>query len=397
MPYASALSRLGVAKNTMISYVTGTTSANGTNLTAGGTSITVASAGSATSTAVLFISDGANSEIVTASALSGNTFTISALAFSHNVGTMVSSIGTTANPTDSIPFTGLTPYDNIKWLDDTGIRGSRVSTYDQVAGPRYGEFEFAGQAFADSIGWPLFSILSDTSYAAGTPSVWTGSTKNSGTGQPSALQYIDWNSKNARVYSGVVHSDLGLTFNADGEIKYTTKATGYVSGTETASPTNSYGNLAIAPAWGISCSIGGTTNVLVQDGSLDIKAKSVDPINTLDGSQDPYAFFQGEIQASGKVTFVYEDDTQLINYLTNTKPSLDFTFLRGSGATQEKMQFHMSKTGYRVGKIVRSKSYMEVEIDYMAHGNTTDAGATAGYSPIKATLNNSLTNTGRYQ
>lgn len=390
MPFASALSRLGVAKNTMVSY-----SVNA--LTAAGTSLTVANSGSATSTAVILIADGANSEVVTASALAANVFTISALTKNHPAGVMVSSIGTTANPTDSIPFTGLTPFDDIKWLDDTGVRGSRVASYDQVAGPRFGQFEFAGQAFADSIGWPLFSLLSDVTYTAGSPSIFAGSTKNTGNGQPSALEYIDWNSNNQRVYSGVVHDSLSLTFNADGEIKYTTKASGFVSGVNTSAPTNSYGALEIAPAWGITSTIGGSNNILVQDGTLDIKAKSVDPINTLDGSQDPYAFFQDVIEASGKMTFVYEDDAQLVNYLTNAKPSLDFNFLRGTGAAQERMQFHMSKVGWRVGKTVRSKSFTEVEVDYTAHGNVTDAGATGGYSAIKATLNNSLTNTGRYQ
>lgn len=389
MPWPTALSRLGVAKNTMVSY-------NTAALTAAGTSLAVASSGSATSTAVITIFDGVNTETVTASALATNVFTISALAHNHPAGCIVTSVGTTAAATDYLPFTGLTPYDEVVWLDDLGIRGSRAITYDQVEGPRYGRFEFAGDVFADTIGWPLFSILNDVTYSAGTPNTFAGSVKNTGNGQPTGLEYIDNNSTVARAYAGVVHEEIGFTFNADGKMTYNTKAVGYVSG-PIAAPTASYSALEVIPAWGINCQIGGSANVLVQEGSLTIKPASVDPINTLDGSQDPYSFFAAGVEADGKMLFVYEDDTQITNYLTNAKPSLDFTFTRGTGATLEQVQFHMSSCGYRTGKPLRSKSYVEVEVDFKALANTSDAGASGGRSPLKATIKNSLTNTGRYQ
>jgi hypothetical protein len=41
--------------------------------------------------------------------------------------------------------------------------------------------------------------------------------------------------------------------------------------------------------------------------------------------------------------------------------------------------------------IDRSKDFVEVEIDLNAQGNTTDVGATSGYSPIKWTLQNAKT------
>lgn len=389
MPWASALSRLGVAKNTMQSYST-------LPLTAGGVSLTVANFGSATSTARIIIFDGANTEVVIASALVGNVFTISALANNHPVGVVVASIGTTITPTDFIPYNTLTPFDQIQWLDDTGVRGSRASLYGQVAGPRMGMFEVGGDVFCDAIGWPLFGVLNDVLYTAGSPTVWTGAVKNSGNGQPTPITYVDNNSTVCRAYSGAVHSEIGFQFNADGKLTYTSKAMGYVSGPITA-PTASYSSLEIVPAWGIGCTIGGAANVLVQEGSLTIKPSSVDAINTLDGSQDPYGFFADGVEAEGKMLFVYEDDAQLYNYLNNSKPSLDFLFSRGSGAAQESIQFNMNSVGYRTGKPVRSKSYVELEVEFSALANATNAGASGGRSPIKATLKNALTNTGRYQ
>lgn len=396
MPYPTALSRLGVAKNTMTTYSTGTSSANGTALSIGGTQITVAAVGSATSTAVIDIYDGPNSERVTASALVGNTFTVSALTKNHPNGVTIASVGTTGAMTDYIPFTGLSPFDEITLLDDKGVRGSRAVDYGYVEGPRVGRFEWGGDVFADSIGWPLFSILNDVTYSAGTPTVWTAAQKNSGSGQPTPLTYNDNNGIISRNYTGLVHDEIVFSANADGKLTYTTKAVGYVSAAVTA-PTASYSALTPEPSWGITSTIGGAGNILVQDLSLTIKPASVDPINTLDGVQDPYAFFAAGVEVTGKLLFVYEDDTQINNYLNNSQPSLDFTFLRGSGATQEKVQFHMSQAAYRTGKPIRSKTWVEVETEFTAIANTSDAGASGGRAPIKATLNNALTNTGRYQ
>jgi hypothetical protein len=256
MPWASALSRLGVAKQTMQSYST-------LALTAAGVSLTVANPGTATSTAKIIILDGVNTEVVTASVLAGSVFTISALAHNHPVGVLVASVGTTIAATDYIPYTTITPYDEIKWLEDTGIRGSRVALYDQVEGPRMGMFDISGDVFCDTIGWPLFGVLNDQGYTVGPPQIFTGAVLNSGNGQPTPIMYIDNNSTVCRAYAGAVHSEIALAFNADGKITYTAKATGYVSGPITA-PTASYSALEVAPAWAITATIGGTANVLVR-------------------------------------------------------------------------------------------------------------------------------------
>jgi hypothetical protein len=42
------------------------------------------------------------------------------------------------------------------------------------------------------------------------------------------------------------------------------------------------------------------------------------------------------------------------------------------------------------GAIERNADYVEVAIDLEGIGNTTDAGVTAGYSPVKFTLQNAL-------
>ena len=48
----------------------------------------------------------------------------------------------------------------------------------------------------------------------------------------------------------------------------------------------------------------------------------------------------------------------------------------------------MTKCAFTVAKIERGKDFIELNVTYKAIANTTDVGATSGYSPIKVTLKN---------
>jgi hypothetical protein len=96
------------------------------------------------------------------------------------------------------------------------------------------------------------------------------------------------------------------------------------------------------------------------------------------------------VSASGKLTLVMEDDTQYLNYLNNSKPSLDINFSQGAGAAAVQVKLHMTKAAYTAAEISRGKDYIELSVDFDALANTTDAGASGGYSPIKVTLQNAV-------
>ena len=83
-----------------------------------------------------------------------------------------------------------------------------------------------------------------------------------------------------------------------------------------------------------------------------------------------------------------EADTELTRFLTNTQPAITINWSQGSGSTATQVQATVTKGAYVAAMIDRSKDFVEVEIDLNAQGNTTDAGATSGYSPIKWTLQN---------
>jgi hypothetical protein len=48
----------------------------------------------------------------------------------------------------------------------------------------------------------------------------------------------------------------------------------------------------------------------------------------------------------------------------------------------------MTKCAFQVAKVDRSQDYVTLDVTYKAIANSTDVGATSGYSPIKVTLQN---------
>jgi hypothetical protein len=46
-----------------------------------------------------------------------------------------------------------------------------------------------------------------------------------------------------------------------------------------------------------------------------------------------------------------------------------------------------------VAKVDRSNDYVEIDVNFKAVANTTDVGASAGFSPIKVTLKNAKSTT----
>lgn len=297
--------------------------------------------------------------------------------------------GTSVPATAFIPVKTLSPSDKLTLLDDQGMRGSMVDVYDKIAGPVYSEYGWDGDVFPDTIGWALAGVLGDlTTTGAAAPFTHAFSTLNSGTGQPPSYTLSDYYTISTRQFAGIKVSELGFKFSGDGLLSYSAKATGLASATTT-EPTPSYTAVPPLAGWTGAVSIGGSSAAFVVDGECTIK-RPVTVINTSDGSQAPYALWSGPVSASGKLTLVMEDDTQYLNYLNNSKPSLDVNFSQGAGAAAVQVKLHMTKAAFSGAEISRGKDYIELSVDYDALANTTDAGTSGGYSPIKATLQNAV-------
>lgn len=289
--------------------------------------------------------------------------------------------------TDFIPVKSIMVLDNVKYLDDENWRGSMVKTYGTVQGPIFSEFEFGGDVFPDTIGYALAGVLGEVATTgASAPYTHAMNVLNSGSGQATSYTITDFDVVNARQFAGCQFGDVDFKFNADGLMEFATKAQGYQSATGT-TPTNSYSSVLPVPVWTGTTTIAGSLTSKLVEGNINIK-RDLTPIHTVDGSQAPYQIFQGAVEVEGSLTLVMEDDTDLTRYLTNTQPSLAIDFSQGSGATLTQVKFNMTNAAFVVAKVERSKDFIELSVNYKGIANTTDKGASGGYSPIKVTLKN---------
>ena len=294
---------------------------------------------------------------------------------------------TATTAVDYIPVNNIAPFDNIKYLDDENWRGSMVKTYGTTQGPIHAEFEFGGTVYPDTIGYPIAGVLGDVVKSGATPPyTYAISTLNSGTGQATSYTLTDYNAINARQFAGCQFGSIDFKFNADGLLEYTTMAQGFQSATAS-TPTASYSTVQQMPVWEGATSIAGSAAANLAEGTINIK-RELSTIFTVNNSQAPYQIFQGAVEVEGALTLVMEDDTQLQYYLSNTQPALDIDFTQGTGATQTQIKFHLTKCAFEVAKIERSKDYVELSVNFKGIANTTDAGASGGYSPVKVTLQN---------
>ena len=301
--------------------------------------------------------------------------------------------GTIVAPTDFIPVAkdNIKPVDVVDPLYDTGLRGSNVVNYAYLQGRTRSTFDFGGAVFADTVGYGLAGLLGSVATSGvSAPYTHTISLKNSLTSgaddQPISYTLTDFYAADVRSYPGCQFSDFSLKFNADGMLEYDTKTTGWAS-TAVADPTPTFSTLLPTVVWRGTVSIGGATVSDAMTGNIDM-ARSVTPVYGISNTQNPFQVFLGPLEVTGKITFIMEDDTELTRYLNNTQPAIVLNWAYGAGASAVQIQATISKGAYTAAVIERGEDFVQVSIDLNGQGNTTDAGSTGGFAPIKWVLQN---------
>lgn len=309
--------------------------------------------------------------------------------------------GTAVAPTAFIPVNigKVKPVDVIDPLYDEGLRGSMVKNYNYIQGRTRSTFDFGGAVFPDTFGWALGGIMgSVATTGSSAPYTHVISLKNaSATGadaQPTAFTLTDFYAANVRSYPGCQIHDLTLNFSADGLMEFDAKATGWAS-EAVSTPSPSFTTVLPTPSWQGTVTIAGVAVANSVDGTLSL-TRSVEPIYGISATQDPYQIFVGGLETSGTLTFVMESDAELTRYLTNTQPAITVDWSNGSGSTATQISATITKGAYVAASIDRGKDHVEITVDVTGLANTTDAGSTGGYAPIKWTLKNAVAS-GTYQ
>ena len=301
--------------------------------------------------------------------------------------------GTVVAPTDFIPVAkdNLKPVDLVDPLYDTGLRGSNVVNYNYIQGRSRSTFDFGGAVFADTIGYSIAGLLgSVATTGVSAPYTHTISLENSLTSdvdvQPISYTLTDFYAVDVRSYPGCQFSDFSLKFNADGMLEYDAKTTGWAS-TTVSDPTPTFSTVLPTPVWRGTVSIGGASVATAMEGNIDM-TRAATPIYGISNTQNPYQIFLGPLEVMGSIKFVMENDSQLLNFLNNSQPAIVLDWAYGSGATQVQISATITKGAYTAAVIERGDDFVSVTIELNGQANTTDAGSTGGYAPIKWVLKN---------
>jgi len=301
--------------------------------------------------------------------------------------------GTIVAPTDFIPVAkdSLKPQDMVDALYDTGLRGSNVLNYNYIPGRKHSTLDFGGAVFADTVGYGLAGIMGAVATTgASAPFTHTISLLNSLTSgtntQPISYTLTDFYAVSVRSYPGCQFSDFSLKFNADGMLEYDTKTTGFPSSV-VSDPTPTFSAILPTPVWRGTVTIAGSQVSNAMSGNIDM-SRPVTPIYGISNTQNPFSVFLGPLEVTGKITFVMEADTELTRFLSDTQPSIVLNWAYGSSAAAVQIQATITKGAYTAAVIERGEDFVQVTVDLNGQGNTTDAGASAGFAPIKWVLQN---------
>ena len=208
---------------------------------------------------------------------------------------------------------------------------------------------------------------------------------------------MDFDGANFFTLLGAQADQLDISFGAEAAAEATVKfmANPYTSGTSATSPFSapSLSTVHMIPAWDTVISVAGTPYTYISDGTLTLARKTA-PIFTM-GAQAPYQNFAGPIEVSGKFTAVVNSQSDPwstgtgATALTRSPQALVITFTDpndSSGGTQFSVSFTMTQAQFQNVKRTRGKAYTEVEVEFTANADATDA--TTGYSPIQANIIN---------
>lgn len=301
--------------------------------------------------------------------------------------------GTAVAPTDYLLVNKDTvkPVDVIDPLFDKGLRGSMVENYNYIPGRTRSTFDLGGAVFADGIGYALTGIMGAcATTGASAPFTHTITLRNSLAAatdvQPLSYTLTDFYVAGVRQYSAQQFHDVTLKFSADGMLEYDAKSTGFISTTTTA-PTPTFSTVLPTPVWQGTVSIGGSTVSNAMTGTINL-TRPVTPIYGISNTQNPFSVFVGALDVTGDIEFIMETDAELTRYLTNTQPAIVLNWQSGTGASLLQIQATITKGAYTAAAYDRGDDFVKIKIELDGLGNTTDAGASGGLSPIRWVLQN---------
>lgn len=221
-----------------------------------------------------------------------------------------------------------------------------------------------------------------------------------GSCQPSTLTLTQYYGpaagSGARQFVNVCFSEITFKWNAETELlTYTAKAVAWASTIPGSSPAPVYTSAIPLASWRAVLGLagpasGGTQVVTAENGEYTIK-RTVKPRFTAQGSQNPYFIPRGGLSAEWKTAFIAADETPLLYMKNNSQPQYQLVLTNGlSGAQALGFQVDMQQATFTEAKPNQGTEIVGFDCSGGTVFNTSNAGYTGGFSPIKITLTNSV-------
>lgn len=304
-------------------------------------------------------------------------------------GTANTTLGMTA------PVLAFEPEDKYTWLKDEALRGSMVKTYGVIQGPQMVDFSGNGPVFFDWLPYLVKNILGGLDTTGAGPYTHVGTVLNSGTGQPGSLTFTDWQgptaTTQARTYSGCCLSELTLKGNPESTLlEWSMKGSGWASAAyPTSPPVFSPSTDSPVAAWRCSLQLAGAPNLTTREWEVTI-TRELKLVYTNQNAQTPFVIARGPVTVTGSLQFAAPSDETALNYLrNNTQPALNLVIDNGLATTsQRRLTLDLALTAFDTVKIDRQDVPVGYASTFESVAATSLAGASSGYSPIKATIIN---------
>jgi hypothetical protein len=301
------------------------------------------------------------------------------------------------------PFTEFKPKDDPVMLADEGLRGSMVKTYGKIQGPQKSAFTGAGAVFLDLLPHLLLNLMGAVASTGPVSSIYThiASLLNSGTGQPPSHTFTDFQgltaTSGARSYAGGSLSELTLKGNPESTlIEMAIKGSAFWSNAfPTAPPTVDLPAENPMAAWRVELAFGGalpgSKNLTVREWEITT-TREISVQHTSQNSQAPYIIQRGPIQTMFKFFVAKPSDETFLTYLRdNTQPQFQLLVSNGLAAANARtLQIDMTALAFDSVEINRGDAAVGYDVSGEAVANTTDAGASGGYAPVKYTVTNAI-------
>lgn len=287
--------------------------------------------------------------------------------------------GTAVSPTHFVPIKTFKAGDNIKRVNDDGIRGVLAKDFGSYAATASADLSYDGQFYTDMPGYFLKAIFGQDT-VTGSAAPYTHEFQLApGNVVPPTLTITDFEVAGTRQYPYAVVEQFDLKWTGEGDVNYSVKMQSQQSTLLGTNPSSTFTNATPFLGWQSALTINGAANLNMTGGDLTIK-RDIKPTYGANNTQQFTRMNVGQMEVTGKLSFDIVDYTEHNLYIQNNQYPIVVTFTQGSNV----LVLQLSQAAIDKSDIDRSKEMVSVDLSFRGIYNSTDNG------PMLIKLTNSV-------